>query len=211
VVLFVLPLSFLLAFFFYPLVNIFRLTLRIESVGDLTELGYLLDVVWFTLWQALLSTFLTLLAGLPAAYLFSHYDFPGRRFLRALTTVPFVLPTIVVATAISALLGAGSPINRVLMPLLGLDTAPLRMSQGLFPIFVAHVYFNIAVVIRLVGGFWANLNPRLNEAARVLGASPGRALWEVILPTLRPAIASASIITFLFTFTSFVCVELFLS
>lgn len=197
------PLLFLLVFFFYPLANIFRLTLRIEGFGELADKGFILDVVWFTFWQALLSTLITLLVGLPAAYLFSHYEFPGRRTLRALTTVPFVLPTVVVATAFSALLGANGPLNRLLMSIFEIEQAPIQMSQGLTMILLAHVYFNIAVVIRLVGGYWANLNPRLNEAARVLGASPRRAFFEVTLPTLRPPIASASIIIFLFTFTSF--------
>jgi thiamine transport system permease protein len=194
---------FLLAFFFYPLANIFRLTLRTEAFGELAGKGFILDVVWFTFWQATLSTLITLLVGLPAAYLFSHYEFPGRRTLRALTTVPFVLPTVVVATAFSALLGSNGPLNRLLMSIFELEQAPIQMSQGLTMILLAHVYFNIAVVIRLVGGYWANLNPRLNEAARVLGASPRRAFFEVTLPTLRPPIASASIIIFLFTFTSF--------
>ncbi len=202
-ILIAIPLLFLLAFFFFPLANIFRLTLSIEGFGELADKGFILDVVWFTFWQALLSTAITLLVGLPAAYLFSHYEFPGRRTLRALTTVPFVLPTVVVATAFSALLGANGPLNRLLMSIFELEQAPIQMSQGLTMILLAHVYFNIAVVIRLVGGYWANLNPRLNEAARVLGASPRRAFFEVTLPTLRPPIASASIIIFLFTFTSF--------
>jgi thiamine transport system permease protein len=202
-ILITIPLLFLLAFFFFPLANIFRLTLDIEGFRELADKGFILDVVWFTFWQATLSTLITLLVGLPAAYLFSHYEFPGRRTLRALTTVPFVLPTVVVATAFSALLGPSGPLNRLLMSIFELEQAPIHMSQGLTMILLAHVYFNIAVVIRLVGGYWANLNPRLNEAAKVLGASPRRAFFEVTLPTLRPPIASASIIIFLFTFTSF--------
>jgi thiamine transport system permease protein len=89
------------------------------------------------------------------------------------------------------------------MTIFQLDHAPIGISQGLTMILLAHIYFNIAVVIRLVGGYWANLNPRLTEAARVLGASPRRAFVEITLPTLRPPIGSAAIIIFLFTFTSF--------
>lgn len=197
------PLLFLLLFFFYPLGNILRFSLSFESIGNLTRLSFILDIVWFTFWQATLSTLLTLLIGLPAAYLFSHYQFPGRRTLRALTTVPFVLPTVVVATAFSAMLGPRGPINGMLISIFDLDQAPIHMGQGLTLILLAHLYFNIAVVIRLVGGYWANLNPKLNEAARVLGASPKRAFLEVTLPLLRPPVASAAVIIFLFTFTSF--------
>jgi thiamine transport system permease protein len=65
------------------------------------------------------------------------------------------------------------------------------------------VFFNYAVVVRTVGGLWSLLDPRLEDAARVLGASRWRAFREVSLPLLRPAIASAAAIVFLFTFTSF--------
>ena len=59
------------------------------------------------MWQATLSTVLTLLVALPGAYVLARYEFPGRRVVRALVTVPFVLPTVVVGSAFAALLGAG--------------------------------------------------------------------------------------------------------
>ena len=177
--LFLIPLLFLVAFFFYPLTNILQLSLTTEAVTGLFTRSYLLETVWFTFWQASLSTILTLIFGLPAAYLFARYDFWGKSFLRALVTVPFVLPTVVVAIAFQALLGPGGPINGSLMRIFGLDMAPLRLEQTLTMILLAHIYYNIAVVIRLVGGYWANLNPRMTEAARVLGASPAKAFLEI--------------------------------
>ena len=70
-------------------------------------------------------------------------------------------------------------------------------------ILIAHVFFNVAVVVRVVGTFWAGLDPRVSEAAATLGASPVRSLREVTLPLLAPALASAASIVFLFSFTSF--------
>lgn len=198
-----LPLLFLALFFFYPLVNILRLTLTGEAIIELFTRATFLQVIWFTFWQATLSTVLTLLLGLPAAYLFARYDFAGKALLRALVTVPFVLPTVVVATAFRALFGQAGPINSFIVDLFGLSQAPLRLEQSLTIILLAHIYYNVAVVIRLVGGFWANLDRRLNEAARVLGATPSRAFFEVTFPLLRPALLSASVLIFLFTFTSF--------
>jgi thiamine transport system permease protein len=58
-------------------------------------------------------------------------------------------------------------------------------------------------VLRIVGGFWSNLDPQIGAAARVLGANRWRALWEVTLPLLRPSILAASLLVFLFDFTSF--------
>ena len=102
---------------------------------------------------------LTLVVGLPAAYVVARYEFPGRRLFRAFVTVPFVLPTVVVATAFLALFRPGGPL------------AFLHWQRGVAPMLVAHVFFNVAVVVRTVGGFWANLDPRREEAARMLGAS----------------------------------------
>lgn len=202
-ILFLLPLAFLLAFFFFPLGTIFARSLSSQAIRQLVEQAHLLRVVWFTFWQAALSTILTLAFGLPAAYLFASYDFPGKALLRALVTVPFVLPTVVVAVSFRALLGPNGPVNDLLVGALGLQQAPVRLEQTLAIILLAHIYYNMAVVIRLVGGFWANLNPRVTEAARVLGASPSRAFVEVTLPLLRPPLIGASILIYLFTFTSF--------
>lgn len=197
------PLLFLVAFFFWPLVNILRLSVTAVGVETVLVRPYFRHTLWFTFWQAALSTGLTLLAGLPAAYLFARYTFPGRSLLRALTTVPFVMPTVVVAAAFRALLGSQGVVNQGLMALLDLSRPPLRLDQTLAIILLAHVFYNTAIVVRLVGGFWGHLNPRLNEAARTMGASRWRAFREVTLPLLRPSLLSASLLIFLFTFTSF--------
>lgn len=202
-VILLLPLLFLLIFFFYPLGNILQLSLTAEALSALVLRPSFRSVIWFTVWQAALSTGLTLLLGLPAAYLFARYDFRGKTVLRALTTIPFVMPTVVVAAAFRALLGASGPLNRLLMAGFSLESPPIQLEQTLTIILLAHVFYNVTVVVRLVGGFWGNLNPRLVEAAQTLGASPRRAFVEITLPLLRPSLISASLLIYLFTFTSF--------
>jgi thiamine transport system permease protein len=201
--LFLIPLLFLAAFFFLPLGNIFRLSLTSTAVVELFTRPYYREVIWFTTWQAALSTALTLLVGLPAAYLFARYDFPGKGLFKALTTVPFVMPTVVVAAAFRALLGVHGPVNGLLVALGPWEVAPLRIEQSLTIILLAHVFYNVTIVVRLVGGFWANLGARPVEAARLLGASRWQAFREVTLPLLRPPLAAASLLIYLFTFTSF--------
>ena len=161
------------------------------AIGDVLSDPSLREVAWFTLWQALLSTALTLLVGLPAAFVVARFAFPGRRLVRSLLVVPFVLPTVVAAAAFQALLGPGGPL------------AGLHLLPGVVAILVAHVFFNVAVVVRIVGAVWQNLDPAREEAARMLGASRLRALWHVTLPLLAPAIVAAASIVFLFTFSSF--------
>ena len=202
--LYLLPLLFLAVAFFYPLLRILGISLDLDALATLVDRpGYYGGILWFTTGQALLSTLLTLLIGLPAAYLFARYTFPGKQLHKALTAVPFVMPTVVVAAAFRALLGPNGPVNELLMTLSGRAQPPLQLEQTLTIILLAHVFYNTTIVIRLVGGFWANLNPRLVEAARMLGASRLRAFHTVTLPLLRPAMIGAALLVFLFTFTSF--------
>jgi thiamine transport system permease protein len=146
---------------------------------------------------------LTLLIGLPAAYLFARYDFRGKTLLRALTAVPFMLPTVVVAAGFNALLGARGWLNLTLMNLLNLETPPITVLYTLGAILLAHVFYNTTIVIRVVGNALSRLDPRLNEAARILGGNRWKAFWQVTFPLLRPSIFAAALLVFLFDFTSF--------
>jgi thiamine transport system permease protein len=178
------PVAFLGLFFVYPLGMIFARGLGDSLPTDVLLDRGTLDVVWFTVWQAVASTILTLAAGLPLAWATARLTFRGRGVVQALVVVPFVLPTVVVATAFLTLL-------------------PGRFQTGVVPILLAHVFFNVAVVVRIVGGYWSRLDPRLWDVAATLGASPARRFRELTLPALRPALAAASALTFLFCFTSF--------
>ena len=155
------------------------------------------------MWQALASTALTLLVGLPAAYLFARHDFPGKTLLRALSTVPFVMPTIVVAMGFIALLGPRGLVNELLMGLFGLDAPPINIVNSLTAILLAHAFYNYSIVVRVVSAFWANLDPALEESAKMLGAGRLSTLRHVTLPLLLPAIASSALLAFTFSFTSF--------
>jgi thiamine transport system permease protein len=205
------PLLFLAVFFLYPLAAILRLGFAGDpALGSggaglwaLIADSYYLDLLWFSTWQALLSTALTLAIGLPAAYVFARYDFFGKALLRAIATVPFVMPTVVVAAAFKALLGPRDLLNSALQGLLGLTEPPIRLDQTLALILLAHIFYNYSVVLRIVGGFWSTLDTRMEQAAAVLGAGRMRVFREITLPLLLPAIGAAALLIFIFTFSSF--------
>jgi thiamine transport system permease protein len=176
------PAAFVALFFVFPLVAILERGLT-SGGGPLLPAGTG-GLLWFTIWQAAASTALTLVTGLPLAWAIGRFRFRGRSLARALVLVPFVLPTVVVATAFLALFPAG-------------------YERGIWAILAAHVFFNIAVVTRIVGGAWATIDPLSVEAAAVLGAGPLRRAREVTLPQLAPALSTAAALTFLFCFTSF--------
>jgi thiamine transport system permease protein len=203
------PLVFLGLFYFYPLASILGLSLTWNGVnpaatfwGAITS-SLVGKVLLFTVWQALASTLLTLLFGLPGAYLIAHYDFRGKSLLQALTSIPFVMPTLVVAAAFNALLGPHGWVNLALMGLLHLAEPPLSLTNSLGAILVAHVFYNTTIVLRMVGDFWSHLDPRLEQAAQMLGASRIKTLLNVTLPLLAPALLAAVLLVFIFDFTSF--------
>ncbi|MEN8098643.1 MAG: ABC transporter permease subunit, partial [Chloroflexota bacterium] len=201
--LFLLPIGFLVVFFLYPILSILQRSLQPAAFVEVVQKASFAKVLWFTLWQAVVSTLLTLLVALPAAYLFGRFRFPGKTALRALSTVPFVMPTVVVATAFRALLGPRGWVNLSLQSLFDLPYAPLDLERTVGLILLAHVFYNYAVVVRIVGGYWSNLSQHTEEAASVLGANRWRVFRLVTLPALMPAIVTASLLIFLFTFTSF--------
>ncbi len=178
------PVLFLVVFYLWPFATLLARGLTPATVRDTFSRASTWDIAWFTLWQAVASTALTVVAGLLPAYVLARFRFPGRRLLAGLLAAAFVLPTVVMGAAILALLPAG-------------------WERGVPAILAAHVTFNLAVVVRTVGAVWQHLPPDLEAAAATLGASPWRTWWAVTMPLLRPAILAAAAIVFVFTFTSF--------
>ncbi len=207
--LYLLPFAFLALFFFYPLATVIGRSFAAGGRLDLTPLVtiwgevYFRRTLWFTIWQATVSTALTLALGLPAAYVFARYRFRGKRLLQALTTIPFVLPAMVVSAAFTALLGPRGWLNELLMDVLGLARPPIRVQQTIWLILIAHAFYNTSIIIRVVGSFWGHLDTKLADAGRLLGGNRLRVAWEITLPLLLPAIAAAGLLVFLFCFTSF--------
>jgi len=195
ILLWLLPLTFLAIFFFLPLSRVFALTLNASAfTAENFKIAY--SALRFTFYQAALSTFLTLLLGLPSAYLFARYDFGGRSILRALTAIPFMLPTVVVAASFNALFGQRGLINNLIHP-------SSFILHPFIAILLAHVFYNTTIVIRIVGSALSSLDPKLEQAAHSLGANSFRGWWYVVLPPLRPALLASTLLVFLFDFTSF--------
>jgi thiamine transport system permease protein len=190
------PLAFLAVAFFYPLSKIIALTFNLDSL-TIENLRIAYNALRFTLYQALLSTLLTLALGLPSAVLFARYNFRGKSILRALTAVPFMLPTVVVAASFNALLGQRGLFSNF-SPL-----ASFQFIGTLTAILIGHIFYNTTIIIRVVGNALSSLDPKLEAIARSLGADSLRVWWNVILPLIRPSILSASLLVFLFDFTSF--------
>ena len=88
---------------------------------------YSLSVIGFTFRQALVSTLFSVAVGLPGAWLIGNCDFPGRRILKSVCMIPFVLPPILLVLGFVIFYGNNGYLNRALMALFGLSQPPLRI------------------------------------------------------------------------------------
>jgi len=181
IALWLLPLSFLAIAFFFPLSRILALTFNFDTL-IFDNFQTTSQVLLFTFYQAILSTILTLLLGLPSAYLFARFDFRGKSLLRALTAVPFMLPTVVVAASFNALLGPRGLINTLITNY----QLPIFTPSPFTLILLAHVFYNTTIVIRIVGTALSSLDPKLEATARSLGADPIQVWTNITIPLLRP-------------------------
>ena len=183
------PALFLLVFLAIPTAVIVQRGASADAFLDIISSTSFRRVAWFTLWQTVLSTGLTVACALPVTFILSRFSFTGKRLLLALITAPFLLPTVVVGTALFALL-------------------PSQMHYTAFAIIIAHVFFNMAVVVRLVMPRWSQIDPELIHAAHTLGASTLHTFRTITFPLIRPALGFASTAVALFCFTSFGAVRI---
>ncbi len=199
------PIVYLLVFYTLPLGIIFEKAFEgfqtlLQTSGLLQKLGRPLA---FTLYQAGLSVILTVLVGFPIAYLFSHFQFKGKKLFQAAVTLPFILPTVVVAAALNSLIGSSGWLNLALMQVFDLTSPPIQIMNSLEIILLAHIFYNTSIFVRVVGAAWAQLETEQEQAARTLGAGAWQRFWFITLPLLKQSILSAVLMVFLFDFTSF--------
>ena len=164
--------------------------------------------LWRSLWISLASVVAAGALGIPLGFLFARGDFPGRRTLSALLTLPVALPPLVGVLAFLFLWGESGFAARAVQAALRLDAAPWRLT-GAPAILLVHAYSMYVYFFLFTRAALLRLDPSLAEAAAALGAGTGRTLWRVTLPALRPALAGAALLTFLTALGSFSAPYLF--
>ena len=177
----ILPLAFLGIFFVLPVATTVISFFSPTDIANTLTNSAFVSVMWFSLWQAIVSTLATLVVGIPATWAISRYTFPGVQLIRGILTAPFVLPAVVVAAGVLA----------------------VTNTRGVAPIIWAHVVFNVSVIVRVVGPRWSMLDNRLEHAAATLGASPRLVFRRVVWPEISQATLNASLLVFIYCFTSF--------
>jgi thiamine transport system permease protein len=181
------------AFFYWPISQIAAIGLSGQWLPRVFETKTL-EAIWFTIWQAVLSTLLTLLVGIPGAYVLYRKSFVGQKLVRALITIPFVLPSIVIAVGFTVFRSAHDFYQ---------GFGPTILSDPVYWIITAHVFVNYSIAVKTIGGVWAVLDESVDSAAALDGAGRLRTFVSISLPQLVPAIISAASLIFLFSGTSF--------
>ncbi len=158
--------------------------------------------LWASIWISVASVALAAAIGVPLAFLFERFEFPGRAVLGALVALPAVLPPLVGVIAFLFLYGESGFVARALEHVLRLDHAPWRL-QGAGAILLVHAYSLYVYFYLLTRAGLAKLDASMLEAAQALGAGRWTTLWRVTVPLLKPSLAGAALLTFMTALGSF--------
>ena len=166
------------------------------------------QALWGSLWTSVASVVLAGLIGIPLAFLFERWEFPGRRTIGALVALPAVLPPLVGVIAFLFLYGESGFAARLVQWVIGSDDPPWRL-QGAWAILLVHAYSLYVYFYLLARAGLARLDPAMLEAASSLGAGRWRTLRHVTLPLLGPALRGAALLCFMTALASFSAPYLF--
>ena len=200
---------FLALLFYFPLSLVLKSALFPNNSFSLVNIISLLSkeynqrIIIFTLFQALLSTIFTVLLGLPGAWLLAVKNFPGKRILKAVSSVPFVLPSILVVLGFVIFYGNNGFLNKILMNINGNKEPVVKILYSMKAIILAHGFYNFPIILRLVSTLWEKLDKSQSNAAMSLGAGRLRLFFTITLPQILPAILAGAALVFVFCFTSF--------
>src|SRR5690242_748652 len=142
------------------------------------------------------------LVGVPLAFLFERFTFPGRRLFAAFAALPLVLPPLVGTVAFIFLAGETGILAHGIQKLFGLQNPPWRL-RGWPALILFHTYTMYPFFYVLTGAGLRRIDASLAEAARSLGASSFTVARRVLLPQLTPSLLAAALLTFMTSMASF--------
>ncbi|MCD1162106.1 ABC transporter permease [Peribacillus frigoritolerans] len=200
----------LIAYVLYPSLRTFIESLQKDgsiSLGNyqdffVQESKTNLEALWNSVYISLLSVLVSALIGIPLAFIFNRYDFPGRSFFSSAAILPIVLPSLVGVMAFMFLYGESGLIPNAIKDLFGLEKVPFKIG-GVSGILIVHAYTMYVYFYMTVSAAINKIDPSLEEAAYNLGANKIKVFWKVTFPLLTPAIVAASLLVFMISMASF--------
>ncbi|AKI98372.1 hypothetical protein IX53_10280 [Kosmotoga pacifica] len=186
----------------------FPLLVAFGSEGLTSSLAVLktppvINILKFTIFQAVISTLMAFAVGIPAAYYYSRHQDILSNLLHYTTYIPFFLPGISMVVGFLVLLGRYGVLNN-LLAFMGVERQQFLYNFG--AILLGHIFYNSPITVRIVGSALKNIPLEIVEAGKVDGGSKLDLFFFVELPLIIPAILSSLILTFSYCFTSFAVV-----
>ena len=177
-----------LAFFVLPFVGLLWRT-PWERIGDVLRSATVRDALWLSLRTSLAATAASVVFGVPLAWLLARVEFPGRGFARALATLSMVLPPVVGGVALFASFGRRGLFGRYLDEWFG-----LRLPFTTTGVVVAQTFVAMPFLVLTVEAALRQLDHRVEDAARTLGASRWYVFSRITLPMIRPALLAGAVL-----------------
>src|SRR5690625_6737157 len=160
------------------------------------------EALWNSVYISLLSVFFSALIGIPLAFIFTRYDFPGRQFFSNIAIMPIVLPSLVGVMAFMFLYGEAGLVPNAIKDLFNLSEVPFSIG-GVSGILMVHAYTMYPYFYMTTSSALNNIDSSLEEAAANLGSSRFKVFWKVTFPLLTPGIVAAALQIFMLSMASF--------
>jgi putative spermidine/putrescine transport system permease protein len=152
---------------------------------DATDTQSIGVALWTSFKVAVASMLLATGVSVPAAYALNRYTFPGKPFIEQLVALPLVYPMVMLGLSLLLVFNA------------------LPVDLGIGRLVIAHVVLALPFTVKNCTASVASIGPEFEEAATVMGASPLRAIRDVVLPLMRPGILAGMLFAFIVSFNEF--------
>lgn len=153
--------------------------------------------VWLSIGVSLLATLLTLLLGIPTAWILARRAFPGRGLVESLVVAPLVLPPTVLGYYLLVVIAHGGPVGRAL------DALGVELAFTWRAAVLAACLGAIPLLIRAAQAGFETVDQRLEQAARTLGRSEWSIFWSVTLPLASRSVLAGAVLAYCRAFGDF--------
>ncbi|MCW2712126.1 MAG: molybdate transporter permease subunit [Marmoricola sp.] len=160
-----------------------------RGLSDIVRTPAVLDALWLSLYSATLATGISIVLGVPLAFVLARSTVPGLRLLRALVTLPLVLPPVVGGVALLLVMGRNGLVGQYLDAWFGI-TLPFTTNA----VVLAETFVAMPFLVVAVEGAFRSADQGYDEAAATLGAGRLTVFWRVSLPLIRPALVAGSVL-----------------
>lgn len=198
-----LPLILLIVLFYIPLINVVFRGFNLVFLSEIINSFYYKKIISFTIYQAFISSILSVLIAIPGAYLVTRYNFRGKKLFLSLSSLPFILPSILTVLGFVLLFGNRGIINSFLMSVFHFEKTPIRILYSIKAVLLAHIFYNFPLAIRIISSKWKKIPYEISEASYSLGAGEIKTFLKIIIPYLSSAIITSFTLIFLYCFMSF--------